>query len=145
MNDNRSRHVSSSVPRAARILLVDDEPMVLRTWKRLLNFERPQWNVHTADCGATALELLAECTYDVIVSDLMMPKMTGLELLRIVRDRYPDTVRVVCSARLDVLDDELSRHLLHVVVEKSRPEGLVDALSQALRYSQAAVREALSS
>ena len=145
MTDPPPRATSATVARGARILLVDDDAMVLRTWRRLLLATRPQWEVATAEGGARALELMAERTFDVIVTDLQMPEMTGLELLRIVKERYPDTVRVVCSGRLETLDEELSGHLLHVVVEKSAPDGLVDAVSQALRYSPIALQDAASS
>ena len=97
--------------------------------------------------GAVMIDIGAESTgtnADLVDVDARRLGVLGPLALR-MSERVDDTVRVVCSGRLETLDEELSGHLLHVVVEKSAPDGLVDAVSQALRYSPVAQQDAASS
>ncbi|MEN0110627.1 MAG: response regulator [Planctomycetota bacterium] len=84
-----------------RILFVDDEPNVLSGLRRMLRSERSAWDMAFCDGGAAALERLAAEPADVVVTDMRMPGMDGAELLRRVRDRHPDTVRIVLSGHSD--------------------------------------------
>ena len=74
-----------------RVLVVDDESVVAHTLKVLLQTEH---ELIVAESGAEALELL-HCdpvgapTFDVILCDLMMPGMTGMELFEVLRREYP--------------------------------------------------------
>ncbi len=64
-----------------RILFVDDEPFVLEALGRLLREFRDQWEIHFAEDGLDALKKVAEIQPDMIISDVRMPEMSGLELL----------------------------------------------------------------
>ncbi len=66
-----------------RILVVDDEPALLRAYTRALT--RDGYEARGATDGVRAKELLAESRFDVIISDVCMPGMDGIELLRAVR------------------------------------------------------------
>lgn len=79
-----------------RILLVDDEPTVLEVLRVTLEAHDMRCNV-AAD-GSEALKFLRRLVPDVILSDLRMPKMSGFELLPIVRRLYPQVGIVVVSA-----------------------------------------------
>jgi adenylate cyclase len=79
------------------ILLVDDEPSVLSALRRTL---RPDGHrVLTAGSAAEALEHLAVERIDLLIADIDMPVMGGLELLRQVRATAPATARVILSGR----------------------------------------------
>lgn len=70
---------------AKRILIVDDDEMVRIALNELL---RPEgYEVHTASCGADALESLDQNEYDLLVLDVIMPKMDGFELCKRIRKR----------------------------------------------------------
>lgn len=69
--------------RSGRVLLVDDDPAVLRAFAREL--EEEGYAVLKTDNGAAALELVRARELDVVVSDLRMPQMDGIELLRALR------------------------------------------------------------
>jgi EAL domain-containing protein (putative c-di-GMP-specific phosphodiesterase class I) len=71
-----------------RILLADDEDELLRAWARF--FERKKWSVHAASDGKEALTYLAQHRFDAIVSDITMPELDGIELLRRVRETDAD-------------------------------------------------------
>ena len=88
-----------------RVLFVDDEPMVLQGLGRVLRSERNNFETYFAKSGSEALSLLAKEHFDVVVTDIRMPQMNGLQLLAEVKNLYPDIVRIILSGEpdLDVL------------------------------------------
>ena len=84
-----------------RILFVDDEPMVLKGLQRTLRKRRAEWDTVFASNGKEALEILDQQSMDVIVSDLKMPDMDGMQLLTNVRERHPHMVRIILSGNTD--------------------------------------------
>lgn len=77
------------------VLFVDDEERVLRSLKRGLMDE--PYNTLFANSGKEALEMLSTTDVHVLVTDMRMPEMGGLELLRIVKREYPRIVRMILS------------------------------------------------
>lgn len=69
------------------LLIVDDEKMVRTCIARAM--ERRGWAVITAASGATALRLMKRCSIDVVLTDLLMPGMNGIELLGKLQDAAP--------------------------------------------------------
>ncbi|HZP31634.1 MAG TPA: response regulator [Acidimicrobiia bacterium] len=115
-----------------RLLFVDDEANVLSGLQRLLRPYRRQWEMTFALGGARALEILAEDPVDVIVTDVRMPGMDGVELLRVVRERYPAMVRIVLSGQVDPESAISLTTLAHQFLSKPcEPETLVGALTRA--------------
>lgn len=84
-----------------RILFVDDEPMVLKGLQRTLRKMRNEWDMAFTANGKGALEILSKQPMDVIVSDLKMPEMDGMQLLTEVRTQYPQVVRIILSGHLE--------------------------------------------
>jgi HD-like signal output (HDOD) protein/ActR/RegA family two-component response regulator len=85
-----------------RILFVDDEVRVLEALRRMLHPLRFEWQMEFAPGGEAALALMESSTFDVIVSDMRMPGMDGATLLTEVRERYPQTVRIVLSGHTEM-------------------------------------------
>jgi serine/threonine-protein kinase len=86
-------------PNRATILFVDDEERITM----LLNMMfRADYHVLTASSGQQALELLEKHRVDVLISDQRMPGMTGVELLQQVRDRWPNTLRLLLTGYSDL-------------------------------------------
>ena len=83
------------------LLLVDDEPLVLRGLQRSLRSMQDEWTMQFAGGGVEALEVMAQRPCDVIVTDMRMPGMNGAQLLNEVRRRSPHTVRVALSGQCD--------------------------------------------
>ncbi|MCL6597198.1 MAG: response regulator [Alicyclobacillus macrosporangiidus] len=81
-----------------RVLLVDDEPIVLQAIAALV-----PWSAHrtrlvgTADNGLAAYQQIAEDPPDIVICDIKMPGMDGLELMARVREEFPDVVFAVLS------------------------------------------------
>lgn len=86
---------SPDTPGPARILVVDDEAIARDNLALVLG--RQGHETFTAANGVEALELLAGADFDLVLTDLMMQGMDGLDLLRAVRLRHPDTEVVVVT------------------------------------------------
>ncbi|MBI1310742.1 response regulator [bacterium] len=80
------------------ILIVDDSPIDRRLMTRLLEADG-QFRLLHAEDGLEALAILEATQPDLVVTDLQMPNMNGLELLRAIGDRYPSLSVVVITAR----------------------------------------------
>jgi DNA-binding NtrC family response regulator len=72
----------------ARILIVDDEEIVIKTCLRILGGS--DYYVEVAHDGREALHKIQENPYDVMILDVVMPNMGGLEVLRQVKETHPD-------------------------------------------------------
>jgi two-component system, OmpR family, response regulator len=85
-----------SMPRDARILVVDDDPDTLALLRSILI---PRgYTIHTAEDGLQALACLELTHYDLVLTDVCMPGMDGLELLQHIQRRFPHTRVVVLTA-----------------------------------------------
>lgn len=83
------------------ILFVDDEPVLLDGLKRMLHGMRDRWEMIFAVSAEAALEILKSKPVDVVVTDVRMPGMDGVQLLSRVRDLYPQIVRIILSGTND--------------------------------------------
>jgi response regulator RpfG family c-di-GMP phosphodiesterase len=88
------------MPDDRSVLCVDDEVNVLSALQRLLR--REEFRFLTAANGDEGLAVLERQPVQVVIADQRMPGMTGVEFLKRVKERYPDTVRVVLSGTADV-------------------------------------------
>jgi len=77
------------------VLFVDDEEPILRSLKRGLMDE--PYSCLFASSGKEALKVIEQNEVHVLVTDMRMPEMGGLELLKIVKEKHPQIVRVVLS------------------------------------------------
>ena len=80
-----------------RVLFVDDEPLILEGLQNLLRRYRKKWDMAFAVGGPEALDELSTTPFDIIVTDMRMPGMTGAALLEQVRQRHPATARIMLS------------------------------------------------
>ncbi len=87
--------------RTKRILFVDDEPLVLQGLQRMLRHMREEWEMVFVESGEAALTRLDQEAFDVVVTDMRMPVMSGAELLNLVLQRHPGVVRIVLSGHAD--------------------------------------------
>ncbi|MBI2308799.1 MAG: Flp pilus assembly complex ATPase component TadA [Rhodocyclales bacterium] len=88
-----------TAPARYRLLIVDDEPGILKALTR--TFRSEAYEIVTAANGSEALARLHEAPAQVIISDYMMPGMTGAELLKQVKALYPDTIRIMLTGHAD--------------------------------------------
>ncbi len=84
-----------------KVLLLDDDPELLEMYKEMLGQLPSRPEVHTATTGPRALALLDAEPFRLMICDLKMPKMDGLQVLAIVRRRFPELRTVVMTAVQD--------------------------------------------
>lgn len=80
------------------ILIVDDDERVLFVLSRALHALENGYRVETARSGEEALEKAKARPYDILITDIVMPGMDGVELTEAIRELYPDTVVIWITA-----------------------------------------------
>lgn len=84
-----------------RIIFVDDEPCVLSGLERMLFDREDEWEMVFVSSGKEAIAAFEEQPFDVIVTDMRMPEMDGAQLLIIVQERWPVSVRIILSGQAE--------------------------------------------
>ncbi|HWG48009.1 MAG TPA: response regulator [Gemmataceae bacterium] len=113
------------------ILLVDDEPEILFSLRGLL---RKEFEVHTAQSGAEAMNILKQQPINVIMTDQRMPEMSGVQLLHQVEGEYPQAIRIVFTGYADikaVIDAVNQGHIYRYITKPWDPDELLSVLRQA--------------
>lgn len=119
----------------AHVMFVDDEKRVLTSMRALF---RRDYNVHLANSGNEALELLESQDMDVIVSDQRMPGMTGVDVLKECKTRAPRAMRILLTGYADkdaieasINEGEVFRYLTKPCAREELKETLALAVSAA--------------
>jgi PAS domain S-box-containing protein len=101
-----------------QLLLVDDEESILQSLRRMLR--RDGYVIHLATSGEAGLAVLEEHAIGVIVTDQRMPGMSGSDFLSIVKERQPDTVRIVLSGytELNSIADAINKGAIYKFLTK---------------------------
>ncbi len=125
-----------------RILCVDDEPELLSGVRLVL---RKRFDVETAESGPEGLALLETAqadpvtSFDAVVSDMRMPKMSGAEFLATVRERYPTLPRLLLSGQSD-LDAAIAAineaKIFRFLTKPCPPPVLMEALDEAIEQAR---------
>ena len=120
----------------ARILIVDDEPDILNALARMLTSEG-----HDVDCAASAeeaLELLDRMSFDLVLTDLSMPRVDGFELLSRMRQRRDDTPTLVISGAgsVETAVKAIRLGALDFLEKPIHRERLLLTVQNALRFAQ---------
>jgi CheY-like chemotaxis protein len=101
------------------VLVVDDNPSMAKTLADILNFEG--FEVHAAYSGAEALEILGSQPVDILLTDVVMPDMNGVELYRETRKNHPNLVTILMTAY--AADD---------IIQQGLAEGIKTVLTKPL-------------
>ena len=119
------------------ILIVDDEPDILLSLKGLL---RRDFELHTAESGERALQILREHPIHVIMTDQRMPGMTGVELMNKAKVVYPEAIRIVFTGYADikaVVEAINTGGLFRYITKPWDPDELIEVLHEAAnRYDE---------
>jgi response regulator RpfG family c-di-GMP phosphodiesterase len=110
---------------------VDDEPEILFSLRGLL---RQEFELHTAESGAEAIDIMRRNVIHAIMTDQRMPQMTGVELLRQARVECPEAVRIVFTGYADikaVIDAVNQGHIYSYLTKPWDPDELVAVLREA--------------
>ncbi len=99
-----------------KVMIVDDEDLVRNALKRSLRKEN--YKLLAAGSAQQALEILKQEKIDLIISDHLMPGMTGLEFLKLVKAKYPEIIRIILTGHADLdlvisaVNEEVVYHFL---------------------------------
>lgn len=128
-----------------RILFVDDEPLILNSLRLRFGRRHPDWDCRFASDGAQALEQVEQAAFDVVVTDMRMPGMDGATLLGMIRERHPQTFRVVLSAQMSRDAQLRALPVTHRFHHKPcPPDELEQTIVQALELAQMIDDEAIA-
>ena len=121
-----------------KVLIVDDEEHILKALRRLLRGQA-DIEVYTTTDPLQALEIVKKEEVDIVISDHLMPKMSGIELLEKVRQIRPDTIRIVLTghAQLQMAIDAINKGQVYKFLTKPWDD---TALLQDIRMAARVVR-----
>lgn len=117
-----------------KILMADDEEIILEGLKLLIDWEAYGFElVGTASNGTEALEKIISLEPEIVVSDIRMPEMSGLELLEKVREKKLDTSFIFLTGydSFDYAREAIRHHALDYLLKPIRKDELVAALTRA--------------
>lgn len=119
--------------RKLKLLIVDDEPQILKMLARLF---RNDFEVVIATGGREGIEVFDSERPELILSDQRMRGMTGIEMLKVMKDQEPGTVRILITgySDIDAVIEAVNHKLLHRYVTKPWDN---DELLQILKEGQA--------
>src|SRR6478736_1606973 len=130
------------LPERKQILVVDDEPNLRRVLRAQL--ERDGYDVHTAEDGEQALALLHEHHIDLVITDLRMPKLDGMELLRRIsalEDPMP-VVMITAHGTVDTAVEALKMGAFDYITKPFDQEDVRTIVRKALRTQDLSATEA---
>lgn len=118
---------------AAKILVIDDEEAVLQSCRRV--FEGSGYEVTTATAGVEGLALAGETKYDVIICDWMMPGLDGMDVVRELDKRSPESAVVMVSGypSTDRATEAMARGALEYLAKPFGPDEILRAVDRARR------------
>jgi len=128
---------SVMTPTPRTLLIVDDDTSIHELVQAML--QDSHWEIDGAGNGDEALQRLQSRTYDLILTDILMPGMDGLTLLSNLRNRYPNTRVVVMTIKNtpDHILGSLRRDATGYVSKPFSRDGLIATLENALSASPA--------
>jgi DNA-binding response OmpR family regulator len=114
------------------ILVVDDEASARHSLAEILRLEGYQ--VKMAANGASAIKLMEEETYDLVLLDIIMPGMGGMEVLRRARELAPDTHIILLTAHgsLDTAVEALRKGAHDYLLKPASPQEILDSVGKAI-------------
>ncbi len=110
---------------AAKILWVDDQIELLKP--HILTLQNRGYDVDTCNNGYDAIDMVAEKAYDMIILDEMMPGMTGLETLPLIKDIRPTTpvIMVTKSEEEDIMDKAIGCKIADYIIKPVNPSQIL--------------------
>jgi DNA-binding NtrC family response regulator len=132
MSEERRQIEEEPQPAAkARLLVVDDEPIALKNLERVL--EKEGYAVTTASSGQAALRLLRQRSFDVVLTDLRMEKVDGMEVLRRSREIDPDVEVILITgyAAIDTAIEAMKQGAYHYVAKPFKLDEVRKVIAEA--------------
>lgn len=119
-----------------RILFVDDEPEILNGLSRQLRRKRADWDMSFETTPQAALETMRQCPADVVISDMRMPGMTGLELVIAMRELAPRSIYMMLTGTADLttaVEAINEAEIFRFYTKPCPPELLIEGIEAGLK------------
>ncbi len=115
-----------------RILVVDDEDIVRTSCDRTLSPEG--YEVRLAKNGVEGLKMASEERFDLVLTDLKMPDMDGIEVLRIIKEKWPETAVIIVTGyqTVDTAVKAIKLGAYDYIEKPFTPDALVSAVAEAM-------------
>ena len=129
------------------VLIVDDEVITCNSLAKMISNIRPNWNVETAYDGKEAMEKFQKSHFDVMITDIKMPFIDGIDLIQQIKTIKPETICIIQSAYSDfeyaqnALKMGVTDYILKPISKKgveeliNKIEGLIESLMLSSRKS----------
>ena len=117
-----------------KILIVDDEILLRRFLSETLT--RKKFDITTAENGQVAVSLLKKNTYDLVITDMKMPGMTGIEVLKKVKELSPKTLVIVITAfgSIENAVEAMRIGAFHYLIKPFTPDAIEAAIEKAQEH-----------
>ncbi|HZL97930.1 MAG TPA: response regulator, partial [Terriglobales bacterium] len=114
-----------------RVLVVDDEPMIVSLLSTILR--EKGWDVTEARSGTDGIDLLDRVRFDVILTDLVMPGDSGIDLLRAAKEIHPDIEVILMTgyATADTAIEAMRNGAFHYIMKPLKPAEVVTLVEKA--------------
>ena len=124
----------------ANILIVDDEEVVRLSHLRSL--QSVNCNARVAEDGIEALEVMEQQAFDVILLDLRMPDLDGMEVLRTIKDRWPESEVVVITGypTIESAKEAVRLGAYNYMAKPVGPDEVIKATNEAMNQKRWALR-----
>jgi cyclic di-GMP phosphodiesterase len=118
------------------LLVVDDDPYVLESISTLL--KEYGKTVFTCDNAGTAINMVEKVRFDVVLTDIKMPQVTGIELLQNIHayDQQIPVILMTAFAELDVAVDAIKRGAFDFITKPYNPDYLLHTVEKAVRHTR---------
>jgi NADP-reducing hydrogenase subunit HndA len=116
-----------------RILVVDDDPIVIRSCEKILASEG--YDIRTASSGQDAINILQNDEYSLVITDLMMPEVDGIDLIKWIRNSNLQTGVIVITGypSQETIRDALNLGIIDYLPKPFTPQVLTEVTSKALK------------
>ncbi|HJU05061.1 MAG TPA: response regulator [Nitrospiraceae bacterium] len=119
-----------------RLLIIDDDARVLQVLSRIVTHQLHNVLVDTAPGAQTALRLLKATNYDTVLTDFMMPEMTGASLIRRIRELGLSTPIILMSGILNLSERDPSSDVFAYLSKPIDHRVLINTLSRSMSHAR---------
>ena len=120
-----------------RILVIDDEPDMLILMSMIIE-ENTEWEVETTNNPSEGLKMAMESDYDLVIADLKMPGLDGLEVFEELKEMNPDIPVIIITAygSLEIADEARSKGVADFITKPFRKDTILFTMSRVLELAR---------
>lgn len=115
-----------------RLLIIDDEDIVLKSCTRI--FKSSEYDIDTASSGMEGLEKAKDAKYQIVITDLKMPNLTGMDVLKTLKEQQPDVTVIIFTgyATVETAREALKMGAFDYIPKPFTPDELKEVVKNAL-------------